>query len=66
MRDAGCPEAFIRSFLTRYSTSTPSEQIQMLNEQRGKLLEQLHNSQKHLDCMDYLCYQIQKRSGAGG
>lgn len=65
LRDAGCPETFVRSFLARYATSTPSEQMQMLHEQRERLLEQLHDSQKHLDCMDYLCYQIRKQSGTG-
>lgn len=66
LKDAGCPDGFIQSFLARYSTSTPSEQMRMLNEQRKELLEQLHDSQKHLDCMDYLCYQIRKQSEAGG
>ena len=65
LRDAGCPETFVRSFLARYATSTPSEQMQMLHEQRERLLEQLHDSQKHLDCMDYLCYQIRKQSRTG-
>lgn len=60
LKDAGCPDAFIRLFLDRYATSTPDEQMQMLLEQRKKLLERLHDSQKHLDCMDYLCYHIQK------
>ena len=61
LKDAGCPDTFIQSFLARYSTSTPGEQIRMLHEQRKKLLDQLHDSQRHLDCMDYLCYQIQKK-----
>ena len=43
LKDAGCPDTFVRAFLARYATSTPSEQMQMLNEQREKLLEQLHD-----------------------
>ena len=65
LKDAGCPEKFIRSFLDRYANSTPAEQMRLLNEQRRKLLDQLHDSQRHLDCMDYLCYQIQKKGGPG-
>ena len=65
LREAGCPEGFIRAFLERYAVSTPGEQIRMLEEQRGELLARLHESQQHLDCMDYLCYQIRRRaSGA--
>lgn len=62
LKDAGCSDAFIQSFLAHYSTSTPSQQIQWLHGQRQKLLEQLHDSQKHLDRLDYLCYQIRKHA----
>ena len=61
LKDAGCSRQFIASFLEQYSNSTPAEQLRLLNEQREKLLEQLHDSQRHLDCMDYLCFQIQKK-----
>ena len=61
LKDAGCPEQFIASFLAQYPCITPAEQLHLLEHQRVKLLDQLHDSQKHLDCMDYLCYQIRKQ-----
>lgn len=61
LKDAGCPRQFIESFLKQYSSSTPAEQLRLLERQRAKLLDQLHSSQRHLDCMDYLCYQIRRQ-----
>ena len=55
-----------RAFLEKYFQNTPEEQMRLLKEQRRKLLDQLHDSQRHLDCMDYLCYQIQKRQAKEG
>ena len=66
LKDAGCPAEFIRAFLEKYFQNTPEEQMRLLKEQRRKLLDQLHDSQRHLDCMDFLCYQIQKLQAKEG
>ncbi|WP_026889774.1 MerR family transcriptional regulator [Clostridium beijerinckii] len=34
------------------------EKIHILKEQRQKLLDEIHNNQKNLDCLDYLIYKM--------
>lgn len=65
LRDAGCPCAFVEKFLQCYGDCTPAEQLRLLERQRQALLDQIHESQKKLDCLDYLRYQIKKSKDGG-
>ena len=56
LRDAGCPPDQCFSFLQCSRT----EQMQMLEAYRKKLLLQMHAVQQRLDCLDYLRYQYQR------
>ncbi len=47
LRDAGCGEEGIRQFL------------RLLSAHRSALLERLHTSQRQIDCLDYLIYQME-------
>lgn len=38
------------------------EQMRLLNKERRKLLNAVHNNQKQLDCLDYLIFKIRKRN----
>jgi len=60
LRDAGCPEEFIKNFILALSHATPAEQAQMLERQRRCILEKVHDEQKKLDCLDYLRYTLKK------
>ena len=60
LKDAGCPGNFVERFLACYGDCTPEEQLQLLYEQRKELLRQVHDSQKKMDCLDYLRDQIRK------
>lgn len=61
LRDAGCSEAFICQFLCALEEKTPAERQKLLSLQRGQLLEQMHECQRKLDCLDYLRYSLQKQ-----
>lgn len=60
LRDAGCTDEFIATFMSTWATGTPAEQLRLLSGQRCHLLDCLHAAQKKLDCLDYLRYQLQK------
>jgi len=61
LRDAGCPEDFIQSFLTSLAHGTPAEQERMLERERRCILEKVHDEQKKLDRFDYLRYALKKK-----
>lgn len=60
LRDAGCPEDFIRRFLASLTSGTPAEQERLLDQERRCILEKVHDEQKRLDCFDYLRYALKK------
>jgi len=64
LRDAGCPEEFIVTFMNMWQTGTPTEQLRLLSCQRCCLLDALHAEQKKLDCLDFLRYQVEKEQRA--
>ncbi len=61
LRDAGCPDSFIREFLAAYASSTPEAQCRLLDRQRRRILDALHADQKRLECFDYLRYQFMEK-----
>jgi len=60
LRDAGCPEDFIRRFLAALTNGTPAEQERLLDQERRCILDKVHDEQKRLDCFDYLRYALKK------
>lgn len=36
------------------------ERIHILKQQRQKLLDEIHDKQKNLDCLDYLIYELKR------
>lgn len=61
LRDAGCSDEFVVTFMHMWETGTPQEQLRLLSRQRCVLLDSVHAAQKKLDCLDYLRYQLQKQ-----
>lgn len=61
LRDAGCGGEFIRAFMAELEGRKSEESIKMLQSQRRCLLENCHEWQKKIDCLDYLIYQIEKQ-----
>lgn len=62
LRDAGCSDEFVVTFMQVWGTGTLQEQLQLRSRQRCVLLDSVHAAQKKLDCLDYLRYQLQKQA----
>ena len=62
LRDAGCSDEFVVTFMQVWGTGAVQEQLRLLSRQRGILLDSVHAAQKRLDCLDYLRYQLQKQA----
>jgi hypothetical protein len=69
LRDAGCDEKLIRDY--RNIADRPlaeatacGQQAMLLAGYRKELLDQLHEDQKRIDCLDHLLYQL--RAGCKG
>ena len=62
LKDAGCEEADIQQFLKLGHEGRQRDQLRLLAAHRAALLEQLHVSQRQIDCLDYLVYQMSSRS----
>ena len=62
LRDAGCSDEFVVTFMQVWGTGAVQEQLRLLSRQRGILLDNVRAAQKRLDCLDYLRYQLQKQA----
>ncbi len=58
--DAGCSENFIDKFFKIKELGSIKLLIPMLNRHKIKLLNDLHNLQKQIDCLDYLIFNFDK------
>ncbi len=66
MKDAGCDDACIQEFLEEYRQGAKKKCDMVLSRHRRELLDQLHQEQKKIDCLDYLSYQIQRNRKGNG
>ena len=60
--DAGCPESSAAFAEQLYSSGKLREALQALKVIRCGLMDELHNSQRKVDCLDYLIRQIEKKA----
>jgi len=58
--DAGCDSALIVQYFSLEALGKPSNQMALLAAHRKALLDQIHQLQKALDCLDYLIYKLKK------
>lgn len=68
LRDAGCDEEVIAAYRTMAEQPMPDEaisgqQVHLLIDHRKELLEQLHQDQEKIDCLDHLLYQLKEKAG---
>ena len=63
LKDAGFDEATSACFLAKKEQGRYQEGLCILSKQRAKLLDELHHTQKQLDCLDFLIYQLRKEQG---
>ena len=60
LRDAGCHEEMIRTFMGCREQGKEEEGFRILKAKRKSLLDEVHNAEKKIDCLDYLVYQLKQ------
>lgn len=60
--DAGCGPDIVRQCMALARKQDQSELMQVLSCHRRALLDVLHQSEKQIDCLDYLVYQMEKKA----
>lgn len=61
LEDAGCDPETVEEFLALDVEGKTGEQLKLLARQRKRLLDRVHKEEKHIDCLDYLTYQLNKK-----
>ena len=54
LKDAGCEEDFIMKFISVMDINQSKRALELLREWRNHLMDEIHNNQHKLDCLDYL------------
>ena len=60
--DAGCTEASAEDVERLYQNGQTAEAIRKLRLLRCDLIEELHRSQRKVDCLDFLIRQTEKEN----
>ncbi len=60
LHDAGCTEDEIQEAVRVYQTKGASSMLRQLRKCRCSRMEELHESQRKVDCLDYLIRQATK------
>ncbi len=60
LEDAGCTQDIIECCIACMEQGKKNELLIRLEEHRTDLLHKVHEEEKHIDCLDYLVYQIRR------
>lgn len=60
---AGCTKDFIKRYMSLQNHGKEKEQVAILESYREELVEQMHDIQGKLDCLDYLLFYKRKQTG---
>ena len=63
MKDAGCDKEVITKICRLYADGQVQDAVKMLRRHRCHLIEQLHESQSKVDCLDFLVKKKKKVRG---
>ena len=61
LKTIGCGTQDIDKFIYLYENQMGKEMIRFLKCQRCTLLNDVHDIQKKIDCLDYLLYRLEKK-----
>lgn len=61
LKDAGCDEDTIQEFMNTLQSENKKQGLDLLQKHRRSLLENLHISQKQIDCLDYLLFTLKNK-----
>ena len=59
--DAGCGMDTVQRCMDLVKKRENTELLRLLSRHRRELLDMVHQSEKRIDCLDYLIYQIEKQ-----
>lgn len=62
LKDAGFSQTEVKEFIDLYENSDLKEQCKCLEEKRKKLLNNVHENEKNITCLDYLKYSIENKN----
>lgn len=65
LADAGCDDKRIAEIRCLYENGDITGVVRKLRTQRGVLMEALHESQKKVDCLDFLLREITQSKNNG-
>ncbi len=60
LKDAGCTQDIIECCIACMEQGKKNELLKRLEDHRTGLLYKVHEEEKHIDCLDYLVYQIRR------
>jgi hypothetical protein len=60
LRDAGLDDTQIGAFLLAFDRGQTALAIRQLRSWRPALVEEMHRSQRRVDCLDYLTRRLEK------
>ena len=62
--DAGCGSDTVRVCMALAQSQKTAELVRILSQHRRALLDTVHQSEKQIDCLDYLLYTLEKQRKA--
>lgn len=63
LKDAGCGTPLIEKIIALHDSGNLREELRLLAAQRCGLLEKVHATQKKVDCLDYLIFNVKQEKG---
>lgn len=60
LRDAGCDGSTTRQIITELDAGRTTNCLRLLAAHRRHLLDQLHQDERCIDCLDYLVYELER------
>ena len=63
LKDAGCPEELIGSFMNLYRSGRIKDGLRLLQQHRSALLDGVHEEERKINCLDYMVYHLEKENG---
>ncbi|MBO4498099.1 MAG: hypothetical protein J5739_07840 [Lachnospiraceae bacterium] len=64
LSDAGCGESVIQEIVSLSENGRFTEALQKMKKDRCRLIEELHESGRKIDCLDFLIRQTEKEMQA--
>ena len=62
LADAGCSDTMTTQCISLMEQGQEKEGFALLARHRKTLLEHCHAAERKIDCLDYLVYQVEKRT----